>query len=197
MTGDCVWMMMLVVPGCMSAHYSIEYRSHFTHWHITVVGLIGATEQLVCLQGCTIVNFFFEASNGIMNVPVPLLASIDILGRPVTVGDCIILFTFLTGLHFNLTNLVYGWMGAKDKTYAFTTLLPYMCFFVMLTSASYSRYWKSYTYLFVVMNGLFLTYVTAHLNVMTMAGRKFSPWFYEPVLFCVIVYADAAGMVSN
>ena len=38
---------LLIVPGVMSAHFSIEYRTHFTNFHNTVVGFIGATEQLI------------------------------------------------------------------------------------------------------------------------------------------------------
>ena len=35
---------LMITPGVMSAHYSIEYRTHFTHMHQTVIGFIGATE---------------------------------------------------------------------------------------------------------------------------------------------------------
>ncbi len=35
---------LLLTPGVMSAHYSIEYRTHFTKVDQTVIGLIGATE---------------------------------------------------------------------------------------------------------------------------------------------------------
>ena len=44
--GGDITKMLLITPGVMSAHYSIEYRTHFTNWHITTVGAIGATEQL-------------------------------------------------------------------------------------------------------------------------------------------------------
>ena len=74
-----------------------------------------------------------------MNTVIPQLASIDVLGRPITLGDCIILFTFATGFHFNVENLIKGFMGAKDKTYALAALMPYACFFVMMISSSYSR----------------------------------------------------------
>ena len=46
MTGPSLLRILLLTPGVMSAHYSIEYRTHFTNWHITTVGAIGATEQL-------------------------------------------------------------------------------------------------------------------------------------------------------
>ena len=44
--GGDITKILLITPGVMSAHYSIEYRTHFTNWHITTVGAIGATEQL-------------------------------------------------------------------------------------------------------------------------------------------------------
>ena len=46
LTGSDILRIILLTPGVMSAHYSIEYRTHFTNWHITTVGAIGATEQL-------------------------------------------------------------------------------------------------------------------------------------------------------
>jgi hypothetical protein len=50
----------------MSAHYSIEYRTHFTHMHQTVIGYIGATEQLFFVMGPTLACCFFAESNGFM-----------------------------------------------------------------------------------------------------------------------------------
>lgn len=198
MVRDRIWMMMLLVPGVMSAHYSIEYRSHFTHWHITVIGLIGATEQLVFVQAGTLINCFFDESNGFMNFLVPQLAPYSyLIGRPITIGDCIITFAFVTGIHFNSANIWAGFRGAEDKGYAMTTLLPYCSFFVMLFCSSYSRFWTSHTYYFVIMSGLFLTYVTGLLNLHTMAGMKMNGWFYEPLLFCAIVYVDATQNIGN
>jgi len=98
----------------------------------------------------------------------------------------------VTGVHFNTENIVKGFFAAEDKIYALTTILPYVSFFVMLICASYSRFWTSHTYFFIVMSGLFLTYVTGVLNLNTMAGIKMKPYFYEPVLFCFIVYMDAS-----
>ena len=39
-----IWRILLITPGVFSAHYSIEYRTHFTSIHQTVIGFIGATE---------------------------------------------------------------------------------------------------------------------------------------------------------
>ena len=52
--------MMMIMPGVLSAHYSIEYRTHFTNFHSTVVGLIGATEQLIFIQIGLLTPLFFE-----------------------------------------------------------------------------------------------------------------------------------------
>ena len=60
---DNIWIILALTPGVFSAHYSIEYRSHFTRWHITVVGLIGATEQLMFVMAATITPYFAETSN--------------------------------------------------------------------------------------------------------------------------------------
>ena len=54
---------LFLVPGIMSAHYSIEYRTHFTNFHNTVVGFIGATEQLIFIQFGTLLCFFLAESN--------------------------------------------------------------------------------------------------------------------------------------
>ena len=61
-----VWRILLIAPGVMSAHYSIEYRTHFTNFHSTVVGAIGATEQLLFVQIATLVCYFAPSSNGVM-----------------------------------------------------------------------------------------------------------------------------------
>jgi hypothetical protein len=51
---DDIWRILAMTPGVMSAHYSIEYRTHFTGVHTLVVGFIGATEQLCIVMGVTL-----------------------------------------------------------------------------------------------------------------------------------------------
>jgi hypothetical protein len=68
--GDNIWVILAMTPGIMSAHYSIEYRAHFTHWHMTVVGLIGATEQLIFVQIGMLVAFFAAGSNNVYHEPL-------------------------------------------------------------------------------------------------------------------------------
>ena len=47
--GDDITRILLMTPGVMSAHYSIEYHTHFTKMHLTVIGFVGATEQLLMI----------------------------------------------------------------------------------------------------------------------------------------------------
>jgi len=63
MKGD-IWRILALTPGVMSAHYSIEYRTHFTNFHSTVVGAIGATEQLLFLQIAILACAIPASSNG-------------------------------------------------------------------------------------------------------------------------------------
>lgn len=62
-TGGNIWIILAITPGVMAAHYSIEYRTHFTGVHYTVVGMIGATEQLCILMTVTLVTLFHPLNN--------------------------------------------------------------------------------------------------------------------------------------
>lgn len=61
--GDDITRILLLAPGVMSAHYSIEYRTHFTKMHQTVIGFIGATEQLLFVQVPTLAAYFLVESS--------------------------------------------------------------------------------------------------------------------------------------
>jgi hypothetical protein len=41
---DNVWLILAITPAVFSAHFSVEYVSHFTKVHVTTVGFIGAAE---------------------------------------------------------------------------------------------------------------------------------------------------------
>ena len=73
--GDDVWRILLITPGVFSAHYSIEYRTHFTSMHQTVIGFIGATEQLVFVMIPTLACFCTKDSNDILqwDITVPVI----------------------------------------------------------------------------------------------------------------------------
>jgi hypothetical protein len=127
---DNIWLILALTPGVFSAHYSIEYRSHFTKWHITVVGLIGATEQLVFLQLGTICNYFSVYSNDMYSGAIPELADFKlldpILGRPINYGDCVVCFAMLSGIHFNSHNMISAFIETDTKCYALKATIPYI-----------------------------------------------------------------------
>jgi hypothetical protein len=60
--GHDIWLILAITPGVMAAHYSIEYRTHFTGMHTTVVGFIGATEQLLIVMFVTLSCAYLSAN---------------------------------------------------------------------------------------------------------------------------------------
>lgn len=122
--GGNIWKILLITPGVMSAHYSIEYRTHFTNWHITTVGSIGATEQLLFIQLGTLYCWWNEQSNFAVQEPMPLPFDLPFEYQP-TIADIIIFFAAATGIHYNLTNLYYGYKQAENKLYAIGCMIPY------------------------------------------------------------------------
>lgn len=57
--GGDIWRILALAPAVHAAHYSIEYRTHFTGMHMTVVGLLGATEHLITVLGTALVSTFY------------------------------------------------------------------------------------------------------------------------------------------
>jgi len=105
-------MIMCHVPAILSPHFSIEYRKHFTKVHVTVVGLFGATEEL--LIHISIYLFIaFSSSDEVLDLKIG-----EVLGHNVTGAGCICVFSLLVGLHYNLDNFVNGILGAQSKLYA-------------------------------------------------------------------------------
>ena len=191
--GDDILRILLLVPGVMSAHYSIEYRTHFTKMHQTVIGFIGATEQLVFVQVPTVAAFFFADSNAYLDVLVPL----PYLEKEVALKDIIILFAFLSGLHYNIENILVSFCKAENKGYALGCVIPYAQFFLMLYCSSYSALWSQYPCYFLITCGSFLLYVNTIFNVCSTSSSKFDWLFIEPLFYLGIVYADVNGLVSR
>ena len=130
--GDDVWRIMAIAPGVWIAHYSIEYRTHYTKWHIIVIGFIGATEQLIFqMIGLTYIGVHPRAN-------AVVLDELNIFNYQITLRDCIILFGFVTGVHYNLTNFYEGMKEAPSKKKAVLRLIPYIQFFGMLYLSSLS-----------------------------------------------------------
>ena len=42
------------------------------------------------------------------------------------------IFSFITGLHYNLTNIYYGYIGTPDKTRALKCLVPYIQVYLLV-----------------------------------------------------------------
>jgi hypothetical protein len=78
------------------------------------------------------------------------------------------------------------------------TLIPIIQVIAMIVTASmYSNYWKDYVILFNFGIGMFLTCVTAHLNLASSAGYKFNPFYLDPIVFWIILYLDANQLVES
>ena len=51
--------------------------------------------------------------------------TVPLIGYETNVKDIIILFACLSGLHFNLENIIVGFLSTKDSEYALGCMLPY------------------------------------------------------------------------
>ena len=51
--------------------------------------------------------------------------TVPLIGYETNVKDIIILFACLSGLHFNLENIIVGFVSTKDSEYALGCMLPY------------------------------------------------------------------------
>jgi len=83
-----------------------------------------------------------------------------------------------------------GFVAAKDKVYATACTLPYILFFLMLYASSFSQFFDKYGAYFILMVGLYLTYVTAILNLNSTADMPFNWFFLEPLFYFAIIYVD-------
>ena len=184
--GNDIIRILMITPGVFSAHYSIEYRTHFTKVHMTVIGLIGATEQLFFVMAGTLGAFFTEESNAYFAWKY----TVPYTDYETDIGDTVVLFAFLTGVHYNLENLITSIWSAPDKGYALGCMLPYAQFFAMMYFSSYSQLYTEYPSLFLILCGFYLTWVTAIFNLCSTASAKFDWLFLEPFLYLGAVYLD-------
>lgn len=60
----------------------------------------------------------------------------------------------------------------------------------MLWGSSKSQFFNEYSAYFIILVGLYLTYVTAIFNLNSTADMRFNYLFYEPFLYGAIIYAD-------
>ena len=127
-----------------------------------------------------------------MQIPLPLPFDLppEYEKYHLSIADTVVLFAAITGFHYNLTNLISGLKESSNKMYALGCMIPYAQFFMMLYTSSFSRFWSKYPYYFLVMNGLYLTYVTGIFNLNSTASMTFNYMFVEPIIYSVIIYLD-------
>lgn len=78
--------------------------------------------------------------------------------------------------------------------YGLGCLVPYAQFFMTVYASSYSRFFSSNPYFFVIVNGFYLTWVTAIFNLCSTAGKRFNWIFWEPFVYLAICYWDQTTM---
>ena len=113
-----------------------------------------------------------------------------------TIGDTVVFFAFVTGIHYNLENIIRSLMVAEDKKYALGCLVPYAQFFVMMFASSYSQLFTAYPVYFIIMCGFHLTWVTAIFNLCSTASSKFDWFFAEPIIYLATIFIDANKFVD-
>jgi hypothetical protein len=190
--GGNLWLILAMTPGVMSAHYLVEYRTHFTNYHQLVILGVGATEQLCLIMSICSVALFFPDSTGCYTHEL-----FSVAGYPIRGIELIVVIAFSSGFHYNAENMYYGWQEAKDKAYATKCLLPYLQFFAMMVASSYSRFYQARSMRFIILCGLFLLYANANLNLCTMAKRKYDWFFVEPFVFLALVALDCNSVFSD
>lgn len=120
-SGGALWLVIAFTPGVMSAHFLVEYRTHFTNFHQLVIGGLGATEQLCLIMSICGSCVFFEDGANIYHYEL-----FEVLGYSVRGVEIIVVIAFSTGLQYNWENLYKGYVAAEDKTYAVKCFMPYV-----------------------------------------------------------------------
>lgn len=133
-----VWIVLLLTPGILSPHFLVEYRTHFTNFHLTAVAGIGATEQICIIMSIESIALFYTESSAIYQWDMFVLGGYVVKGY-----HLILVIAFSSGFYYNLENLIVGMYRAKDKTYAALCVLPYLQFLVMMFVSSYSRFYET------------------------------------------------------
>jgi phosphatidylglycerophosphate synthase len=69
MIGGDLRALLLLLPATFTPHYSIEFRKHFTAFHVTEVGGLGATESLLIMEAFHLTSFFAPSANKLHSEP--------------------------------------------------------------------------------------------------------------------------------
>ena len=156
-----------------------------------MIGVIGATEQLLIIQFATFLCGIYS-NEVIMYTPV----TVPLINYVTNWKDLTIFFACISGVHYNLENIIVSIMTTKEKGYALCCLLPYVQFFGMMYASSFSQLYAEYVAFFLILCGFYLTYVTALFNLCSTASAKYNWIFFEPFIFFALVYFDATGALS-
>lgn len=93
----------------MSAHFSIEYRTHFTGLHATSVGMVGATEQLIIIMALHLYAGLSTASNSVFQETLTLGDDYT-----PTLTEVVLMFGSMAGLNFNFHNIITGLFESQE-----------------------------------------------------------------------------------
>ena len=115
----------------------------------------------------------------------------------ITLGDIVILFSFLTGVHYNIENILVSFCKAKEKGYALGCTLPYIQFFIMMYASSFSALFKDYPAYFLVLNGFYLTWITAIFNLCSTSSSKYNWLFFEPIVYLSMIYCEYTELIEH
>ena len=99
-----------------------------------MIGLIGATEQLIFVQLGTVLCGFAANSNEFYTWQF----TIPGIEYETNLNDAVTAFAFLTGLHYNAENIYASFKETQETGYAIGCIVPYAQFFGMLYASSYS-----------------------------------------------------------
>lgn len=156
--GDNTMRQLLFLPSFLASHYTIEFRTYFTNFHITVVGSLGATESLLITIIVTLLHGFygFEFMEQTL-FEVPVLGAIS----PDFIVLCI---SSIGGGQYIVQNMIEGVKGANDKMHAFWLSFPTLFTFAYVFCMQYSQLFPSKSAILILAVGFYQTYQTGQLN---------------------------------
>jgi len=134
--GDNMWMTLSLAPAVLSAHFSIEFRAHFTGIYATSVGVVGATEQLVIVMLIHLIAALSWDSNDVFET------TLSLGDYTPTITELLLMFGSMAGLNFNFHNIVTAIFEGKEPTHALLSVLPFAAFFAMLKISSESQFYS-------------------------------------------------------
>jgi len=131
--GTDIWTLLIFVPALLTPHYSIEYRTYFTHFHNTISGAVGQTESIIIMICLNLIAFFHPLSNGIFKQTL-----LSFRGMDFSYSNVIVFTSFLIGVYVNMDNFYHGFKQAKDKVKAMLYITPILHLWFLVFISAYS-----------------------------------------------------------